>query len=61
MWREGPPDPWLLLDPLELYDLKMTVCVSFPKPGHYDFVLLANGEELARQPFPAKLAHQAPH
>jgi hypothetical protein len=59
VWREGPPNPWPLDDPLELYDLKLNMCASFPKPGRYDFVLLMNGDEIARQPFPAELAPYA--
>lgn len=59
VWREGPPEPWPLDNPLELYDLRLTMCASFPQPGSYDFVLLLNGEEVARQPFPADLIAQA--
>jgi hypothetical protein len=55
VWREGPPSPWPLADPLELYDLKLRMCAVFPKAGRYDFVLLMNDEEVARQPFPAVL------
>src|SRR5262249_35686997 len=58
IWREGPPEPWTLGDPLEMYDLKLNLNVAFPKPGQYDFVLLLNDEEVARQPFPALLAKQ---
>jgi hypothetical protein len=56
VWRDGPPEPWILGDPLELYDLKLKMCASFPNPGQYDFVLVMNGEEVARQSFPAVLA-----
>jgi hypothetical protein len=41
-------------DPLETYDIKMTVNVVFPEPGIYQFVVVANGEEIARQRFHAK-------
>jgi hypothetical protein len=54
-WREGPPNPWSLHNPLELYDLKLNLFAAFPKPGRYDFVLLTNGDEIARQPFLAEL------
>jgi hypothetical protein len=54
-WREAVPDILPLNDPLELYDLKLTMCPSFPKPGRYDFVLLLNGEEVAKQQFLVEL------
>jgi hypothetical protein len=49
------PEILELRDPLEMYDLKMTVHVVFPAPGVYQFVLVLNGEEIARQRFHAKL------
>lgn len=55
VWREGPPESWLLDHPLEMYDLKFNLCVIFPSPGSYDFVLELNGDEVARQPFPAEI------
>jgi hypothetical protein len=55
VWREGPPSPWPLVDPLELYDLKLNkMCAVFPQAGRYDFVLLMNDEEVARQKFTAE-------
>jgi hypothetical protein len=51
VWQDGPPKPWPLPDPLMAYDIRFNLCMSFPKPGAYDVVLLANGEELARDRF----------
>lgn len=51
VWRDGPPDSWALEDPMRQYDLKLTLCPVYPAPGIYDFVLTANGEEIARQKF----------
>jgi hypothetical protein len=51
VWKDGPPDPLNMPDPLWTYDIRLNVCMSFPKPGTYEVVLLANGEELARERF----------
>lgn len=32
VWKEGPTDLLQMPNPLEMYDLKMTVLVVFPKP-----------------------------
>ena len=40
---------------LAMYDLKLNLCPVFPRPGAYDFVLTANGEEVARQRFAVQL------
>jgi len=56
VWRDGPPEPLKMDDPLKLYDVRMKTCVAIPKPGQYDLVLMTNGEEVARQPFAAHLA-----
>jgi hypothetical protein len=58
VWKDGPPVPWPMPDPLHTYDVKLNVCVAFPQPGTYDLVLLANGEELARHRFLARLSTQ---
>ena len=58
VWRDGPPEPWQMTDPLRNYDLKLTLSVIFPEPGDYEFVLLANGEEVAREKFHAHLIQQ---
>jgi hypothetical protein len=55
VWKTGPVEPWRMSDPLRTYDLKLHVNVVFPAPGIYDLVLLANGDEVARQKFEAKL------
>jgi hypothetical protein len=44
-----------MADPLTMYDLSLTLCPVFPTPGTYDFILLANGQEVARQQFKATL------
>jgi hypothetical protein len=53
VWKDGPPEPWVMMDPLEMYDLKINTCVIFPAPGIYQFVLVLSGEEVARQRFHA--------
>jgi hypothetical protein len=58
VWRDGPPQPWRMADPLGIYDLKVTVSVIFPQPGTYDLVLFANGDEIAREKFHAHLTQQ---
>lgn len=55
IWKDGPPEPLEMLDPLAMYDLKMNVCVVFPAAGVYQFVLVLDGVELLRQRFHAKL------
>jgi hypothetical protein len=49
IWQEGLPKPLLMKDPLWSYDLNLRMCPVFPQQGAYDLVLLANGEEMARQ------------
>jgi hypothetical protein len=49
-WRWDLPKPLDLPDPLQqlqlgLYDL----AIEIPKPGRYDLLLLANGEQMAQQ------------
>jgi hypothetical protein len=56
LWRDGPPEPLPMPDPLEEYDLKFNLNVAFPKAGTFYFVLTGNGEEIARQRFIAELA-----
>lgn len=55
VWREGPPEPWAMPDPLRYYDVRLGVPVVFPKPGLYEFVLLANNAEVGRHLFQANL------
>ena len=55
VWSEGPPQLWRMSDPLHDYDLHLTMSVIVPKPATYDFVLLLNGDEMARQKFHAIL------
>lgn len=55
VWRDGPPEAWPMNDPVHLYDMKLNLTVVFPEPGTYDFILTANGEEIARQQFHAQL------
>jgi hypothetical protein len=58
VWREGPGEELPMEDPVEMYDIKMNLVPVFPKPGVYEFTLLANDEEVARQPFHAQLLPQ---
>lgn len=59
VWRDGPLEAWRLDNPLEMYDLKLNLTVVFPCPGTYDIVLLANGDEVARQRFHAFIKQPA--
>jgi len=56
VWRDGPPEPWKMSDPLRMFDLSLRLAVVFPSPGNFDFVILANGEEVDRHPFQAMMA-----
>jgi hypothetical protein len=56
VWREGPPETWSMPDPLDNYNLALNLTVVFPAPGLFEVVLLANGEEIARQKLKADLA-----
>ena len=58
VWKDGPPEPWPMHDPLKYRDISMNLAPVFPKPGSYDFVLLANGDEVARQRFTVSLSPQ---
>jgi hypothetical protein len=51
IWREGPEQPWMLDDPLGSFDLNLNLVPVFLAPGAYDFVLVVNGQELARERF----------
>lgn len=55
VWKDGPPDPYKMSNPLELYDLRWNLNVIFPDAGVYQFVAVINGDEIARQTFHAKL------
>jgi hypothetical protein len=55
VWHDGPSTPWVMMDPLEMYDFRLKANVVFPAPGVYQFVLVLNGEEVTRQRFHAKL------
>ena len=56
LWKEGPSEPWDMLDPLKTYHIHMkNLNVVFPMPDVFDLVLLANGDEISRQRFGAVL------
>ncbi|MFO0967517.1 MAG: hypothetical protein U0793_18315 [Gemmataceae bacterium] len=59
VWREGPAESWNLDNPLFNYDLKFNISLVFPAPGRYELVLMANGAEVARERFTAKLKQRA--
>jgi hypothetical protein len=59
VWTDGPPEPWTLDDPLYNYDLRFIINLVFPAPGTYDLVLLANGQEVARDRYSARLLQHA--
>lgn len=56
VWREGPWGPWVPDSPLQAVELTPNVLPVFPRPGDYDLVLTANGEEVGREPFAAREA-----
>jgi hypothetical protein len=57
-WRDGPPESWRPQSPLQTLDVMVSLIPVFPGPGDYFLVLTANGEELGREPFAARLAPQ---
>jgi hypothetical protein len=59
LWRDGPADLWSPQSPLDTLDLVLNYIPIFPGPGDYSLVLTANGEELSREFFAARLM-QAP-
>jgi hypothetical protein len=56
VWKDGPSNHWVMLDPLEMYDFPMKMNVVFPASGIYQFVLVLNGDDVTRQRFHAKVA-----
>jgi hypothetical protein len=58
LWRDGPPEPWTPDSPLKTLDVTFNLLPVFPAPGDYVLVLTANEEEVAREPFSARLASQ---
>jgi hypothetical protein len=58
VWRDGPPDLWSPRSPLDTLDVVLNLIPVFPGPGDYSLVLVANDEELGREPFAARLASQ---
>jgi hypothetical protein len=49
------PEPVSMPFPLEVHELSLDFSPVFPAPGDYSFVLTANGEEVAREPFAVQL------
>ena len=58
VWREGAQAALPMHDPLKEFNVVLNMTVVFPEPGMYDVVLLANGEEIARQKLAAVLETQ---
>jgi len=58
VWRDGPPNPTRVGDALSILDMTWRLCIAIPAAGAYYVVLLANGEEIARQRYMAQLAPQ---
>jgi hypothetical protein len=56
VWRHGPTELVSLPNPLAVHTFKLSYTPIFPQPGTYEFLLLANGEEVARQRFRADVA-----
>ena len=53
VWRDGPPEPLTMNDPLMYYDFLFNLNVVFPQPGEFEFVLVLSGKPIARQRFKA--------
>jgi hypothetical protein len=60
VWRDGPPQRWTPISPLDTLNLSLNLLPVFPAPGHYFFVLTANGEELDRESFSARMVSENP-
>jgi len=60
VWQGGPQEDWSMPNPMGTYDLKLQLLPVFPCPSKYDLVLLANGDEVARQSFETQLAVETP-
>src|SRR5262249_55500700 len=61
IWRNLFPNPLQDDDPLRVaYLALLNQGIYFPQPGMYEFVLLANGEELIRDTFWARLPQPDP-
>ena len=59
LWRHQFQPPLEAHDPLMVGILNLQrLGIYFPKPGKYEFVLLANGEEVVRDVFWARLPNQ---
>jgi hypothetical protein len=56
VWRDGPAGQWVPASPLQAVEISLNVLPVFPRPGAYDLVLTANGEEVGREPFAAREA-----
>jgi len=55
VWRDGPPDPVPMPDPLVYYDFRLNLNVVFPAPGDHQFVLAVDGRPVAAQRFRVSL------
>jgi hypothetical protein len=56
LWRDEMAQPLQASDPLRVVPLSLSRCrVRIPEPGTYEFVLLANGQEVSADVF---LAHR---
>ena len=55
LWRHEMAQPLQASAPLRVVPLSLSRCrVRFPQPGRYEFVLLANGQEVAADVFLAR-------
>jgi len=61
LWRHEVAQPLQASDPLRVVPLSLSRCrVRIPQPGTYEFVLLANGQEVAADVFLARLCEPDP-
>ena len=55
VWSQALDKPFEARDPLTTYTITVNVGLPIPRPDKYDLVLLANGAEVGRRAFRARL------
>ncbi len=56
IWRQTYSPPMEVTDPLDIRVLTIPSCrLAFPNPGKYEVVLMANGDDVVRTTFLAKV------
>jgi len=55
VWQSASVESPPMETPLQTLEVKLRIIPVFPAPGDYDLVLVADGEELEREEFKARL------